>query len=205
MKKGESMKKILVFLTILILIIVVYLLKGKKKEDYLVKINNYIITEQEFESEFKDSAYAKSDNLESRKEFLSGFIKRKLILQDAQRSGLDKDKKFLKMIEKFWEQSLLKLAIDDKVQKNIGSYSVSDRTVQEEYNKLQQNGKADKPYEQMYNQIKWSLMRSKESQAIDKWITGLYKNAHIEANSSYTIMNDNKDIKSMVHSAKDVK
>ena len=85
-----------------------------KDKQILARINNYEITKQEFLEEFKDSAYGVSDTEESRKSFLENLINRKLILQDAQRQGLDKDSAFLKSIERFWEQSLLKVMLDKK-------------------------------------------------------------------------------------------
>lgn len=87
-----------------------------KDEKVLAKVNNYTITLEEFEVEFKESPYAKDNTPEAKKDFLKILIGRKLILQDAQAKGLDKEKVFLKMIERFWEQSLLKLALQTKSQ-----------------------------------------------------------------------------------------
>jgi len=85
-----------------------------KDKQVLARINNYEITKQEFEEEFKNSGFSVSDTEESRKSFLDNLINRKLILQEAQRQGLDNDSAFLKSIERFWEQSLLKVMLDKK-------------------------------------------------------------------------------------------
>jgi len=188
------MKKIIALLVIFGLIFGILLLKGKKKEDYLVKINDYTITMQKFEKDFKDSAYATNDTPESRSEFLNGLIKRKLILQDAQTKGLDKDKEFLMMIERFWEQSLLQRAINEKNKEISSSVNVSDKAIEDEYKKLQREGKADKPYGQMYSQIKWSLKRAEESKAMQSWIAELYKNANIKMSSPYSVTNNLKGV-----------
>lgn len=90
----------------------------------LAKINNYEITLNEFEEQFRESPYSRDNTLEARKDFLKVLIGRKLILQDAQAKGLDKEKEFLKMIERFWEQSLLKLALQRESQKIAGSSEV---------------------------------------------------------------------------------
>ena len=82
--------------------------------DAVVTVNNYSIMRDEFESEFKASSYGQIDTPASRQNFLNTLIDRKLILQYAQVEGLDKEKNFLKSIEKFWEQSLLKIALDKK-------------------------------------------------------------------------------------------
>lgn len=179
------MKKILSAVLLLLVIFLFFKLKTPPREDYLVKINNYTITPQEFIEEFKGSAYAKNNTPEGKREFLNMLIRRKLVLQEAEARGLDKDKEFLKSIERFWEQSLLKRAMDKKFQEIQGSILVSDKAVEAVYNKLKSEGKADKPYDQMYKQLKWSLTQLQESQAINKWLMELYKDAQIKINPDY--------------------
>lgn len=186
------MKKIVSAIFLLLIIFMLFKLKPPKPEEYLVKINNYTITPQEFNEEFGASAYAKNDTPESKKEFLNMLIRRKLVLQDGQARGLDKDKEFLKSIERFWEQSLLKRVMDQKSQEVTSSASVSDSAVEAAYNKLKSEGKADKPLDQMYSQIKWSLTQLRQSQAINKWLASLYKKAEIKINPAYVSSTDQK-------------
>ncbi len=124
---------------------------GGADKDTAVSVNNYVITRAEFEAEFKTSPYSRSDTPESRKAFLNGLIDRKLILQYAQQNDLDKEKGFLKSIEKFWEQSLLKIALDKKT-KEIAS-------------KMAAQG--------------WEAKRIEESKLMDDWMNGLRKDARI--------------------------
>lgn len=165
-----------------VLIFIVGCGRATEKKMMLAKVNNYEITQEEFEEEFKDSSFGRTDTPESRREFLDNLINRKLILQDAQAKGLDKDKSFLKMIERFWEQSLLKIALDKKGKEIAGSVLVSDKAIEETYNKMVKEGKADRPYSKMYNQIKWELTRIQESQIMDNWISSLRKKADIKIN-----------------------
>jgi hypothetical protein len=180
-KKGGAMRKKLIYLSALILIIGCSR-APKENKQILARINNYEITKQEFEQEFKDSSFGRVDTPESRKEFLNNLINRKLILQDAQQRAWDKDKSFLKMIERFWEQSLLKITLDRKAKEISGSVSVSDKSIEEVYNKMASEGKTDKTYDKMYNQIKWELNRLQESQAMNNWVSGLRKKATIKIN-----------------------
>jgi len=179
------MKKIINVILLLAIIFMFFKLIPPKQEEYLVKINNYTITPQEFDEEFRASAYAKNNTPESRREFLNMLIRRKLVLQDAQARGLDKDKEFLKSIERFWEQSLLKRVMDKKSHEISGSSFVPDIAIEKIYNKLKSEGKTDKPYDQMYNQIKWSLAKIQESEAINRWLVSLYKKAEIKINPAY--------------------
>ncbi|MFA5096080.1 MAG: SurA N-terminal domain-containing protein [Candidatus Omnitrophota bacterium] len=106
------MKKLAVFLALSVFLAGCYC-RGKSQE-IAVKVNDYEISATEFEQEFKDSNFGRTDTAQSRKDFLDNLVNRILILQDAQEQGLDKDPKFLKMVEKFWAQSLLRLAIEKK-------------------------------------------------------------------------------------------
>lgn len=164
--------------------------RAPQEKNIVAKINNYEITREEFEQDFKGSSFGRVDTLESRKEFLNNLINQKLILQEAQRKNLDKDKNFLKMIERFWEQSLLKLAIDKKSKEVSGSTYVSDKEVEGVYQNMAREGTADKPYSQMYRQIKWELTKIKESKAMNEWIAGLHKKADIKINES--LLKNNK-------------
>lgn len=174
------MKKNLVFLSILIFIMGCN--PAPKDKQILAKINNYEITLDEFQEEFKESSYARNGALESKQDFLNNLINRKLILQDAQKKGLDKDRSFLKMIEKFWEQSLLKLALDKKTKETAGSVAVGDKEIEDTYNNMAKEGKTDKSYDQMYQQIKWEITRAKETQQLNDWIAQLHKRADIKVN-----------------------
>lgn len=182
------MKRYIIFLC---MILFVFGCTGKpKNKEMLVKVNNYEITRQEFEEEFKASSFGRNNTLESRKEFLDNLINQKIILQDAQRKGLDKENNFLKMIEKFWEQSLLKLALDRKTKEIAGSALVSDKTIEDAYNKMLKEGKTNKTYDQMYHQIKWEITKLKESQMMNDWIAELHKKADIEIN--YDLLKQDK-------------
>lgn len=176
---------------ILLLALFVVGCQGKPKDKIvLAKINNYEITLDQFKDEFRDSPYAGGETLESKKDFLNNLINRKLILQDAQDKGLDKDNSFLKMIERFWEQSLLKLAVDKKTKEVAGSVMVSDREIEEAYNNMPQEAKAANPYDSMYQQIKWQLTRDKESQLLNEWIAQLHKKSEIKVD--YGLLKEGK-------------
>jgi len=178
------MNKNLLFILCLSLILVGCTCPIKPKKVVLARINNYDITKEEFETEFKESSFGRTDTLESRKEFLNNLISRKLILQEAQKSGLDKQQNFLKLIEKFWEQSLLKLSLDKKTQEIAGSVKISDREVEGLYKELAKAGKTDKPYAQIYNELKWQILKAKEAQRMSEWLEVLRKNARIQVNEA---------------------
>ncbi|MCX5698002.1 MAG: SurA N-terminal domain-containing protein [Candidatus Omnitrophica bacterium] len=153
-----------------------------KPKDIAVKINNYEISKAEFEQEFKDSSFGRFDTSQSRKDFLENLVNRILIVQDAQKSGLDNDPQFLRVVEKFWMQSLLKLALEKKSNDLIGVSFVSDNVIKEAYEKILKDGKTTKSYEEMYQEIKRDITKLKESQMTNEWLLELHKNAKIHVN-----------------------
>jgi len=171
---------------ILLVTLLAFLSLGCSKQcptkEILARVNNYEITKQEFLEEFKQSDMSRTDSAQARKEFLPVLINRILILQDAQKNNLDKDRNFLKMVQRFWEQSLLKVAIDKKTKQIAGSVVVNDKAIEVAYKNLVKEGKTDKPYESMYNQLKWEITKLKETEALNNWLSGLKNKATITVN-----------------------
>ena len=83
-------------------------------QNAVAQVGKYAITRQEFEEAYKDSSYGAQGTFGSRLTFLRNMINQKLILLDAEKRGLDKNKEFLKMVENFWQQSLLTMAMQEK-------------------------------------------------------------------------------------------
>jgi len=83
-------------------------------QQIVARVGSYVITQHEFEEAYKNSAYGRDHNLFYRSAFLKNMINQKLILLDAERRGLDRDPQFLKMIESFYQQSLLTTALQEK-------------------------------------------------------------------------------------------
>lgn len=98
-------------------IILVFILGCQSKEPpqaVVARVGTYVITKDEFDEAYKNSAQAREHDLSYRSAFLNNMINQKLILLDAQRRGLDRDPQFLKMVENFWQQSLLTFALQEK-------------------------------------------------------------------------------------------
>jgi hypothetical protein len=171
------------FSLVLLIAVFIFGCTSKNNKEIVLKINNYEMTKDEFESAFKDSIYAKVDTPEARKEFLDNLINKKLILQDAEAKNIDKEEDFLRSVEKFWEQSLLKLALERKTKEISGLNQVSDQEIKERYKEIEKNSLNNKrDYQDMYQEIKWQLTREKQSKAMDEWLTNLKNKANIEYN-----------------------
>jgi hypothetical protein len=157
--------------------------KQKPPEEVIAKVNNYQIYLSEFEEGFAASPYAsRTDKLLARQEFLSSLIDRKLILQDAQKRNIDKEKEFLKSIERFWEQSLLTVALGNKTVELSRGVKVREQDVRKIYDEMVRDGITTKTFEEIYPQIKWQAQKQQESARLNEWIDGLRVGSMIEIN-----------------------
>ena len=154
--------------------------KPSQAESNFIKINNYTVGQKEFEERFKHSPYAVSDTPQTRKEFLDMLTREALIVQDAQKKGLGNDKEFLITIERFWNQSLFKRAVEEKAKEIAGSVTVAENEIAQEYARLKRAGKINVALEQARGRLKAAIAQGKERRAMDEWVAGLYRNAEIK-------------------------
>ena len=153
--------------------------KHDKKDETVVKINSFGLTASEFEELFHE--YEAEDTPEDRADALNNLITRKLLLEEAQRRGLDTEKDFLRSIESFWEQSLIRLVVDQKVQEIVKNITVTESEVEADYQKwLKENPGTPKPLPEVRHLIEWRIRKAKEAQVMEGWTNDLIQKAHIQ-------------------------
>lgn len=154
----------------------------KGSEEPAIKINNFQMSAQEFEQEFKEAPASLLGPENQKEKFLENLVSRKLILQEAERLGMNREKDFLKAIERFYEQSLLKLVVDKKSNEFASKTQVNDREIETYYNEMKERGLVEKPLPEVYKEIRWQLLRQKQARAFEIWVEGLRQKARIEIN-----------------------
>ncbi len=146
-------------------------------------VNDYQVTRNEFEEGFSRSFMAdRPDKIQARREYLDNLINQKLILLDAQKKGIDKNREFLRSIERFWEQSLMTVALGTKTREINKSFVVSEPEIRRFYEGMIKDGIITKSYEDVYAQIKWQAQRQMESRLLDEWMKELRSNARVNIN-----------------------
>ena len=125
-----------------------------------VTINAYKLSAEQFEELYREYGSG-DDTSKSRMEFLDNLITRKLLLQEAQRLGLDTQKEFLRSIENFWEKSLLTLVVEHKMKEaKMAAGSTKEGSA----------GDA----------AAWRARKQNESRLMDEWTQDLIRKANIQ-------------------------
>ncbi|MBU2044970.1 MAG: hypothetical protein KJ619_07085 [Candidatus Omnitrophica bacterium] len=166
----------------LIIITLVLLISGcsfAKKDKPAIVIGDIEVTRQEFQDALNSSMFRDAGQ-EGRQEFLYQFIARRLILKEAERLGLDRDPQFLKDIQLFWEQSLLKLALSQKIKELSVDIQVSDKEIRKYYSSNKETQFLEKELPEVYDQIKWVIINQKQQESITQWSESLKQGVKID-------------------------
>jgi len=153
--------------------------KANKGDNRIVaEVNNYKMTVEDLKYELANKPYDNAYLLkteEGRKEFIDRLLEKEVLLQDAQGQGLDREKAFMKSIEHYWEQALLKLLIERKSNEISGSIYVYDNEIDEYYKKSKEN----LPLSKVKQDIIRAIRQEKETKAMDAWVKELKKKSSI--------------------------
>jgi hypothetical protein len=96
------------------------------KKEAIATIGSYSLYRDDFMSEL---ALYPPEYLQkvTKEQILDGIIQKKVLLLEAQRRGLDRDPQFMKMVERFWEQSLLRSLLDTRSEEILSEIPETDK------------------------------------------------------------------------------
>ena len=159
----------------------------------VAQINKYKMTVDDLRCEFKNAPYDEAERIktqEGRKQYLDGLIEKEVLLQEAQRQGIDREKAFMKSIENYWEQALLKALLERKSKEILGLTHVYDNEIEEYY----KNSGEDAPFSKVKNEIMDAIKQKKEADAMNEWINELKNKAYIKVdeNAVEDVFSNNK-------------
>ncbi|MBF0485356.1 MAG: hypothetical protein HQL16_02460 [Candidatus Omnitrophica bacterium] len=158
--------------------------RAEPPKEIIARVNDYQISLEQFENGFAQSPYAaREDKALARKDYLNSLISQKLILEDAQKKNIDKQKEFLASVEHFWEQSLLTVSVGMKTKEIDGSVHVPQEAIRKLYDQMIKDGVTTKTYEEIYPQISWQAAKQLETEKLNAWIESLRKGANIKVNT----------------------
>lgn len=112
---------------------------GKEKEKVVARVNDYELFVSDFENEAALTMANKdvySDPLKAKKALLDEIITKKVLLQEAQKENFDKEEAFMREIERYWEQALLKLLFVRKFNELSQNIQISQEEINQKYEKM---------------------------------------------------------------------
>ena len=174
------MRNNIIFWFIILGLISVFGCAKEKSENIALRINQFVMSAEEFKEEFKNSSYFVEGK--DKGKFLDDLVNRKLLLQEAERMELDREQDFLKEIELFWEKTLLKSVVNQKSKEFAGKSLVGEDEIRSRYDIMAKEGLTDETFEELYAQMKWQLLREKQTIAFNHWLEKLHKEARLEVN-----------------------
>ncbi len=149
----------------------------------IAQINKYKMTVEDLKYEFKNAPYDDAALLKTesgRKKYLAGLIEKEILLQEAQRQGIDREKDFMKSIENYWEQALLRILLERKSKEISGLIHVYDNEIEAYY---KESGE-DMPFVKVKNEIRDIIKQKKETDAMNAWIDELKKSSYIKVDEN---------------------
>jgi len=127
----------------------VFLISGcaeKKKEERIVAtINNYKLTAVDFKyesNEILNVGRVLGEMPVTKRDMLDVLITKEVLLQEAVKQNLDKEKDFMRSIELYWEQALLKNLLARKSQEIAKETAVYEDEISRYYNNMRNKIKA---------------------------------------------------------------
>lgn len=175
------MKKLFIFL---LLLATLTACAPKKSGDQRVAmvVGDIPVTVAEYKAAFAASPYGAQNTSESRRQFLESYAIKLMILEEAQNTGLDRDSEFLKDVESFWQQALVKRMLEKKMAQYSGLITVSEQQVQAYFIQNQNGYFRGKNFDDVFQSIKTFLIFQQQNQAMDNWVQSLKGKIKLRAN-----------------------
>lgn len=165
----------------LILVFLICFLAGCLENDRpkpVITIGTIQVSAKEFEEAYQASYFSQAKE-NGRKTFLDVFIARKLMLREAERMRLDKDPEFVKDIQLFWEQSLLKRLLVEKGKEASFKIEIGDREAEDFYNAYKDTEFSGRSFAQTKDQIKALLVRQQQQKMINDWVNQMRRQTNV--------------------------
>ena len=152
------------------------------KGEVIAKINDYEMTRDEFykrlaeEARYYDHMQMDRSIIEA---YLEQSIRKELLIQEAVRRKLDREENFMRSIERFWENTLIRNVLEVQSEELKKKVFVSEEEIRSAYKEIKELDPNAAPLEELRERISQSLYDEKLTKAIDDWVDDLRAEADI--------------------------
>ncbi len=181
------MKKRLIYLCFIILSVFIF---GCAQEQVgesktLAKINEYVLPLDEFQIQLAEELNLDREfklTNEAKKDFLDQLIIQEILIQEAKKQQLDRRKKFMRTIERYWESTLIRDLMEVEGKKIEERTVISQEEIEMTYNEMKKIEENLPPLDSINDEISKKIMEDKKSKMLKEWIDQLKAKAKIEIN-----------------------
>lgn len=159
--------------------------KREEPKEIVAQINDYYMSVEDFTENLKVFTVYRAASvrtLEDKMSILDDLITKEILLQEAQTLNLHKDKRFIRTIENYWKQTLLKVLIEKKANEISDSVHIYDDEIMVYYEKLRSKNPNIMSLSEIKQDIRRTLRREKETALMQRWVSDLKEKASIKIN-----------------------
>ncbi|MCP4690156.1 MAG: hypothetical protein GY859_19040 [Desulfobacterales bacterium] len=178
------MKKKAIYPIFLVVMILLAACSGERpeKKRILARVNDYELTLSEFEAKLVENMAPDEEfrlTLEMKKKFLDELVRKEILIQEARRLKLDRKDKFIRAMEKYWEQTLIRDLYDAKSDSLSKEGYVSSEEIERFYNEKKKSNADIPPLEEVREIIAGELKEQKNREKLMEWERTLQEKADI--------------------------
>ncbi|MCE5333667.1 MAG: SurA N-terminal domain-containing protein [Desulfobacteraceae bacterium] len=151
----------------------------------VARVNDYVITMDNFRRELARSAYFHDMvglSLADKKRILDEEIRKELLIQEAVKLGIDKDADFRKTIERYWEQTLIASLIRRQGDSIRSGIIVTEDEIESRLREKRPQGAALPAAGDLKQDLEKEIRDEKQTKALEAWAEELWKKATIRVN-----------------------
>ncbi len=146
-----------------------------KEQIGLIKFEKELSLRSRQNPNFKVTAQAIRQQLDS-------IIDRQLMVQEAMKMGLTNNEDFVRTIQIFWEQTLIRELIEAKGHEWEDRLFVTEQDVNEYYDRISKEAPGLPPLEKIYDQVKKGILEEKKIKALESWLDEVREKSAIDIN-----------------------
>lgn len=161
--------------------------KPSTDKQILFSVNEFQLTASEFEKLLaraidNDPRMTLSD--QTRQDYLDEMIQKQVLIQEARRQKLDQDEEFIRIIQLYWESTLIRTLIESKSREIEKQADVCRLEIEQYYNERKLSNPSLKPLNDVESNIVAEVKNQKMTAMFQIWMDDLKKQAQIRIDRS---------------------